>query len=70
MMRFRTVAANSTAVLLLLSLVDLAVAQIPPHPPGSICFTPNFWCWANPPGPPGWACYCPSPQGLIRGTLG
>jgi hypothetical protein len=70
MMRFRTVTTISIAVLLLLSLVDLAVAQVPPHAPGSICFTPNFWCWANPPGPPGWACYCPSPQGLIRGTLG
>lgn len=35
-----------------------ATPQVPPHAPGSICFTPYFWCWVNPPGPPGFPCYC------------
>ena len=26
--------------------------QVPPHVPGTICFTPSFWCWAQWPGPP------------------
>ena len=50
--------------------VDDAAAQVPPHYPGSICFTPQFWCWANPPGPPGTFCGCPSPYGFIQGTRG
>jgi len=42
----------------------------PPHPPGTICFTPRFWCWANPPGPPGSPCSCPSPTGAVAGLRG
>jgi hypothetical protein len=45
-------------------------AQVPPHMPGTICFTPQFWCWASPPGPPGGACYCPSAFGWVQGRLG
>lgn len=35
------------------SLCDMpiAVAQVPPHEPGTICFTKKFWCWANPTRP-------------------
>jgi hypothetical protein len=45
-------------------------AQVPPHPAGSICFTPQFWCWANPPGRPGWSCSCATPYGWVGGRLG
>jgi len=48
----------------------LAIAQVPPHQPGTICFTPSFWCWANPPGLPGGPCSCPSPYGPVNGVLG
>jgi hypothetical protein len=47
-----------------------ALAQVPTHRPGTVCFTPTFWCWANPPGPPGAVCYCPSPRGPVPGKLG
>ena len=47
----------------------LAQAQVPPHYPGTICFTPSFWCWSSP-GQPGTPCACPSPRGLVRGYLG
>lgn len=43
---------------------------VPPHPPGTICFTPALWCWAQPPGPSGTACTCPSPSGYLRGVRG
>jgi hypothetical protein len=47
-----------------------ALAQVPPHPPGSICFTHQFWCWASPPGKAGTPCSCPTPYGWVRGQLG
>ncbi len=47
-----------------------AMAQVPAHPAGTICFTPKFWCWANPPGPPGARCSCPTPFGPVPGVLG
>lgn len=51
-------------------LVRSAGAQVPPHTPGTICFTPSFWCWANPPGRPGGSCSCPSAYGFVPGWLG
>jgi len=48
----------------------MALAQVPPHDPGTICFTPKFWCWADPPGQPGSPCTCPSPYGPVEGRLG
>jgi hypothetical protein len=48
----------------------LAIAQVPPHNPGTICFTPKFWCWANPSGIPNQPCSCPTPYGWVRGVLG
>lgn len=59
------------AALLVHGAVDapLAMAQVPPHRPGTICFTPKFWCWATPPGQPGTRCICASPYGPIAGTL-
>lgn len=53
-----------------LAPAPLALAQVPPHRPGTICFTPQFWCWANPPGNPGNDCYCPTPYGLVKGRYG
>ena len=47
-----------------------AAAQVPPHTPGTICFTASFWCWASPPGSPGSACSCPAGEGTLPGTLG
>ena len=46
------------------------LAQVPAHAPGTICFTPQFWCWAQPPGPPGTVCGCPSSQGWVQGVRG
>jgi hypothetical protein len=48
---------------------ERANAQMPPHYPGSICGTPQFWCWAPQPGYPGTICFCPSPNGWIQGIL-
>jgi hypothetical protein len=47
-----------------------AQGQVPPHSPGTICFTPYFWCWAQPPGPPGSPCACPSAYGWVNGVRG
>lgn len=59
-------------ILFAASLVQtpLAIAQVPPHNPGTICFTPKFWCWANPSGIPNQPCSCPTPYGWVRGVLG
>lgn len=49
---------------------SMAVAQVPPHVPGEICFTPNYWCWSRPPGRPGDPCVCTLTDGsVVRGTL-
>lgn len=45
-------------------------AQVPPHMPGTICFTPQFWCWAPMQGPAGAPCWCASPYGPVQGRLG
>ncbi len=37
---------------------QFAAAQVPPHMPGTICLTPQFWCWAEKPGTPGTRCTC------------
>jgi hypothetical protein len=49
---------------------DAQAQQVPPHVPGTICFTQWFWCPAQPPGPPGTQCACPSPEGLVPGIRG
>jgi hypothetical protein len=60
------------AIVVSASLTGLALAQaqVPPHAPGTICFTPSFWCWAQWPGAPGGPCGCPSPYGYVPGWLG
>ena len=47
-----------------------ARADVPPHYPGTICYTPSFWCWAQPPGPPGSPCVCMSNYGFAEGVRG
>jgi hypothetical protein len=51
------------------ALLSTASAQVPPHRPGDICFTPSFWCWANPRGAAGKPCVCQTQFGAVRGTL-
>ena len=60
----------STLSLVLLASSDEAGAQAPAHRPGTICLTPQFWCWAQPPGRPGTPCFCQTPFSRVRGTLG
>jgi hypothetical protein len=43
-------------------------AQIPYHPPGSICLTPYLWCWMPGPGPVNQPCACYTPNGPIAGS--
>lgn len=47
-----------------------AISQVPPHQPGTICFTPQFWCWLPYPVYPGTACFCATPYGPVRGVAG
>jgi hypothetical protein len=59
-------------LILLLSVVN--VRQIfaqspPPHLPGTICVTPQFWCWAQPAGSVGSPCLCLGPKGAVSGFL-
>lgn len=44
--------------------------QPPPHAPGSVCYTPHFWCWAQPPGLLGSPCACLTPYGWVSGVRG
>lgn len=57
------------ALVLSLLICPLAWAQ-PAHPPGSVCFTPQFWCWAPYAGPVGAVCSCPTSGGWVSGRLG
>lgn len=57
----------------LLALTASASAQVPPHVPGTVCLTPDFWCWAQVQGEPGTQCWCPlviDPQtGAAKGPM-
>ena len=67
-------AVRTTLLIVFCSLAILpvgpAAAQVPPHHPGTICFTPQFWCWAPYAGPVGAVCSCPTPRGWVSGRLG
>jgi hypothetical protein len=57
-------------VVLLVAPASVSFAGVPAHPPGTVCATPQFWCWALYPGPPGTRCACPGPQGRwFQGVL-
>jgi hypothetical protein len=46
-----------------------AQAWVPPHLPGTVCYTPQFWCWTGP-HLVGQPCLCPTPAGPIAGFAG
>ena len=70
-LRFAVVSTLVAALLLdAIAFVRVAEAQVPPHYPGTICFTPQFWCWAQPPAPPGTQCACLGPYGFVAGIRG
>lgn len=48
---------------------QIAVAEVPPHTPGTVCFTENWWCWASYAGAPGSRCSCKTPTGEKSGLL-
>lgn len=65
---------NKRAIAALLTLTaaasfSLAASALPAHPPGTICLTPQFWCWAIYPGPVGNRCACPTNSGWYQGVL-
>jgi hypothetical protein len=64
------VAAAAMLAFVLLATTPAAMAQVPPHAPGSLCVTPQGWCWAQVRGPVGGPCACPTPSGWVRGALG
>lgn len=47
-----------------------AVPQVPPHYPGTICFTPYMWCPLPGAVPVGTRCYCNTPYGPVFGQAG
>lgn len=70
-MNFKNLIATLMISSTLLLFGPLASAQVPPHQPGTICFAPTFWCWAEKPGPVGGICQCYSENtGWVWGTLG
>ncbi len=62
--------ARRICAILMLAACATGDAQVPPHPPGTVCYTPQFWCWMQAPAYPGTVCFCPSPYGLVRGVVG
>jgi hypothetical protein len=56
-----------TAAALLCVAAD-AIAQIPPHAPGTVCVANNnsLWCWTST-GPVGSPCSCRTPLGDVPG---
>ena len=61
--------AAVAAIAALVGAAGVAWGQ-PAHYPGTLCYTPQFWCYAQPPGPPGTPCVCPTPMGFVPGTRG
>jgi hypothetical protein len=53
---------------LIIAASSAAHAQVPAHPPGSICATPTFWCYAQIWGEVGTLCYCGTEGGAVPGT--
>lgn len=70
-MRSAAVLHRALVAAALLLATGAALAQVPPHAGGEICFTANFWCWAQPPGAPGQPCSCFDETGAqVPGVLG
>jgi len=51
------------AIILAVAPSSEALAQLPPHAPGTICVTPQGWCWV-PQGYLGTPCFCGMVQGV------
>jgi hypothetical protein len=51
------------------ALLTEAFAQPKNARPGTVCITPQLWCWAVQAGPPGAPCACQTATGWIRGFL-
>jgi len=47
-----------------------AAPQVPPHYPGTICFTPYVWCYLPGAVPVGTRCFCNTPYGVAYGQAG
>jgi hypothetical protein len=68
MRRTRQLALRAAlAIGIAILLFKMAMAQVPSHPPGSVCATQTFWCWAQTFGVVGQACQCPVAGGTVRG---
>jgi hypothetical protein len=46
------------------------ISQVPPHYPGTVCFTPYLWCQLPGAVPVGTRCYCNTPSGPVFGQAG
>lgn len=66
----RRLARRCLWLLLPMLLSGSVIAQVPPHQPGTICFTPQFWCWMTYPMYPGQPCFCMTPYGPVQGITG
>lgn len=61
----------AASLLVFVVLATASHAGVPPHAPGTVCYTPKFWCWARPAGPAGTPCHCPQAgQPPVGGTRG
>jgi hypothetical protein len=57
------------AIVIALAIGPATAQSLPPHYPGTICVTPDwYWCWI-PQTPVGSYCTCPSPYGPVAGTV-
>lgn len=56
---------------ILLGTTQTSDAQVPPHVPGTVCMTPDFWCWAKEQGEVGVECECElNDATLVSGVYG
>ncbi len=59
----------ASSVVLLLIAPEAASPQAPPHTPGTLCFTPYFYCVLPRPQTPGTPCVCRTSGGAeVRGV--
>jgi len=47
------------------AVATAALAQVPPHPPGTICLTPTSWCWLSATANVGDNCMCGEAAGKV-----
>jgi hypothetical protein len=51
-------------------VAEISAGGVPKHVPGTICFTPSFWCWAEFPAAAGGTCHCWTQAQMVNGILG